>query len=73
MFRFLPISAPIRPASCPAFGSAPRPVHRGLCVDSVLRVYLGMVLHANKRYLDALDMLELASKSEPSNPQVGCA
>lgn len=30
-----------------------------------------MVLHANKRYLDALDMLELASKTQPSNPQVG--
>lgn len=40
---------------------------------SVLRVYLGMVLHANKRYMDALDMLEQASKSEPSNPQVGRA
>lgn len=39
-------------------------------LNSVLRVYLGMVLHSNKRYLDALDMLKLASNAEPSNPQV---
>lgn len=41
-----------------------------LLTTSVLQVYLGMVLHDNKKYRDALDMLELASKSEPRNPQV---
>lgn len=64
-------------ALCPAFVpvSVPSPLPSDrvlLRIYSVLRVYLGMVLHANKRYLDALDMLELASKLQPSNPQVGC-
>lgn len=49
---------------------SPRTCRRAVPTNSVLQVYLGMVLHANKRYLDALDMLELASKSEPRNPQV---
>ena len=45
----------------------------GFSESSVLRVYLGMVLHANKRYVEALDMLGAASKTEPTNPQVGWA
>lgn len=63
--RLIPLSLSVLASSPPSSA-----VCCIFCCGSVLRVYLGMVLHANKRYLEALDMLELASKSEPRNPQV---
>lgn len=39
--------------------------------SSVLHCYLGMVLHSNHKFQEALDMLAIASKMEPRNPQVG--
>ena len=37
--------------------------------SSVLHCYLGMVLHANKKCEEALDLLHEASAMEPKNPQ----